>query len=368
MVSAESPDQSWVSSVQPARASPRAPATSEVQAAHAPQGGRQRRGRSASGASRLSAASVSFSILLARRRGVAHVLEAVQLHLVAFGDRAGHEVGPAPGAAGHHEEGGQHTGCAELVENTRRPARSDRRRRSAGHRSSVPRPGVGKRGSPLWRTALLHRGRPGRSGSMKAVTWHGKRDVRVDTVPDPKIEEPTDAIVRITSTCICGSDLHLYEVLGAFIDEGDILGHEPMGAWRRWAARSATSRRGSRGRAVQHLLRILLDVRPAALLTVRDHPGSRLGQGPRSSATPRCTARSRRPGGVPARAAGSLRPDQGARWPAGRTLCLPVRRVAHRVAGRGLCRPPGGRLAAVFGLGPIGQMCSGSRCSEAWRR
>jgi threonine dehydrogenase-like Zn-dependent dehydrogenase len=67
------------------------------------------------------------------------------------------------------------------------------------------------------------------SATMKAVTWHGKRDVRVDTVPDPRIEQPTDAIVRITSTCICGSDLHLYEVLGAFIDQGDILGHEPMG-------------------------------------------------------------------------------------------------------------------------------------------
>ena len=64
---------------------------------------------------------------------------------------------------------------------------------------------------------------------MKAVTWHGKRDVRVDTVPDPSIEHPTDAIVRITSTGICGSDLHLYEVLGPFIGEGDILGHEPMG-------------------------------------------------------------------------------------------------------------------------------------------
>jgi threonine dehydrogenase-like Zn-dependent dehydrogenase len=64
---------------------------------------------------------------------------------------------------------------------------------------------------------------------MRAVTWHGKRDVRVDSVADPKIEEPTDAIVKITSTAICGSDLHLYEVLGAFIDEGDILGHEPMG-------------------------------------------------------------------------------------------------------------------------------------------
>jgi threonine dehydrogenase-like Zn-dependent dehydrogenase len=64
---------------------------------------------------------------------------------------------------------------------------------------------------------------------MKAVTYHGKRDVRVDTVPDPAIEQPTDAIIRVTSTGICGSDLHLYEVMGAFMDEGDILGHEPMG-------------------------------------------------------------------------------------------------------------------------------------------
>ncbi|AXB43770.1 zinc-dependent alcohol dehydrogenase [Amycolatopsis albispora] len=64
---------------------------------------------------------------------------------------------------------------------------------------------------------------------MKAVTWHGKRDVRVDTVDDPKLLEPTDAIIRVTSSGICGSDLHLYEVLGPFMGEGDILGHEPMG-------------------------------------------------------------------------------------------------------------------------------------------
>jgi threonine dehydrogenase-like Zn-dependent dehydrogenase len=64
---------------------------------------------------------------------------------------------------------------------------------------------------------------------MKAVAWHGKRDVRVDTVPDPKIQEPTDVIIRVTSSGICGSDLHLYEVLGPFMGEGDILGHEPMG-------------------------------------------------------------------------------------------------------------------------------------------
>lgn len=64
---------------------------------------------------------------------------------------------------------------------------------------------------------------------MKAVTWHGKRDVRSEEVPDPKILEPTDAIVRITSTAICGSDLHLYEVLAPYMAVGDILGHEPMG-------------------------------------------------------------------------------------------------------------------------------------------
>src|SRR6188472_1056562 len=64
---------------------------------------------------------------------------------------------------------------------------------------------------------------------MKALTYHGVHDVRVDTVPDPVIQEPTDAIIRVTSSGICGSDLHLYEVLGAFLDEGDILGHEPMG-------------------------------------------------------------------------------------------------------------------------------------------
>ncbi|MFC9553220.1 zinc-dependent alcohol dehydrogenase [Rhodococcus sp. NPDC056960] len=67
---------------------------------------------------------------------------------------------------------------------------------------------------------------------MKAVTWQGKRKVSVDTVPDPVIEQQTDAIVEITTTNICGSDLHLYEVLGAFMREGDILGHEPMGIVR----------------------------------------------------------------------------------------------------------------------------------------
>ncbi|HEX5468201.1 MAG TPA: zinc-dependent alcohol dehydrogenase [Gaiellaceae bacterium] len=64
---------------------------------------------------------------------------------------------------------------------------------------------------------------------MKAVVWHGNEDVRVDEVPDPSIQEPTDAVIRVTSSGICGSDLHLYGVLGMFMEEGDILGHEAMG-------------------------------------------------------------------------------------------------------------------------------------------
>ena len=64
---------------------------------------------------------------------------------------------------------------------------------------------------------------------MRALTWQGKRSVSVEDVPDPRIVDPTDAIVRITSTAICGSDLHLYEVLAPYMAKGDVLGHEPMG-------------------------------------------------------------------------------------------------------------------------------------------
>jgi threonine dehydrogenase-like Zn-dependent dehydrogenase len=64
---------------------------------------------------------------------------------------------------------------------------------------------------------------------MRAVTWQGPRKVSVDTVPDPRIEQPTDAIIKITSTNICGSDLHLYQPLAPFMSEGDVMGHEPMG-------------------------------------------------------------------------------------------------------------------------------------------
>ena len=64
---------------------------------------------------------------------------------------------------------------------------------------------------------------------MRANVWHGKRDVRIDNVPDPEILNPRDAIVRITSTAICGSDLHLYNGFVPTMEKGDIIGHEFMG-------------------------------------------------------------------------------------------------------------------------------------------
>ena len=64
---------------------------------------------------------------------------------------------------------------------------------------------------------------------MKALCWHGKSDVRIDNVPDPKILDPRDAIIRVTTTCICGSDLHLFDGYQPTMEAGDILGHEPMG-------------------------------------------------------------------------------------------------------------------------------------------
>jgi threonine dehydrogenase-like Zn-dependent dehydrogenase len=64
---------------------------------------------------------------------------------------------------------------------------------------------------------------------MRALTWQGREKVSVETVPDPELQQPSDAIIRVTSTAICGSDLHLYGVLGMYLDAGDILGHEAMG-------------------------------------------------------------------------------------------------------------------------------------------
>jgi len=81
---------------------------------------------------------------------------------------------------------------------------------------------------------------------MKALTWQGHRRVSVEEVPDARIEEPTDAVIRVTSTAICGSDLHLYELFGAYLDRGDILGHETMGIVAEVGSEVQTLRPGMR--------------------------------------------------------------------------------------------------------------------------
>jgi NADPH:quinone reductase-like Zn-dependent oxidoreductase len=68
-----------------------------------------------------------------------------------------------------------------------------------------------------------------KENAMRALCWHGKGDVRVDTVPDPKIQHPRDAVIKITACAICGSDLHLFDGYQPTMESGDILGHENMG-------------------------------------------------------------------------------------------------------------------------------------------
>ena len=175
---------------------------------------------------------------------------------------------------------------------------------------------------------------------MKAVTYHGKRDVRVDEVPDPTIEQPTDAIIRVTSTGICGSDLHLYEVLGPFLDVGDILGHEPMGIVEEVGSEVTHIKPGDR-------VVIPFNISCGHCFMCDQHLFSQCEttqvreQGKGASLLGYTKLYGQVPGGqarVPPRAAGALRADQGARRAAGRPLPLHVRRAADRLAGGGLRR------------------------------
>ena len=181
---------------------------------------------------------------------------------------------------------------------------------------------------------------------MKALTWHGRRDVRVDNVPDPSIEQPTDAIIRVTSSGLCGSDLHLYEVLGPFMSEGDILGHEPMGIVEEVGAEVTDIAPGDRvvipfniscGHCFmcEHGLQSQCEttqVREQGMGAALFGYTRALRPGPR------------RAGRVPARPAGAVRADQGPRRAARRPLPVPLRRAARPPGRR--CGTPTSRTAA----------------------
>jgi threonine dehydrogenase-like Zn-dependent dehydrogenase len=171
---------------------------------------------------------------------------------------------------------------------------------------------------------------------MKALTFHGRRDVRVDEVPDPTIEEPTDAIVRITSTAICGSDLHLYEILGMFIDEGDILGHEPMGIVEEVGSAVESVSKGDRvvipfNVSCGHCWMCERDLYAQCETTQvreKDKGASLFGYTKLYGQVPGGQAE------FPSRPAGALRTDRGPRERRPRrALPVPVRRASDRLAG-----------------------------------
>jgi threonine dehydrogenase-like Zn-dependent dehydrogenase len=194
---------------------------------------------------------------------------------------------------------------------------------------------------------------------MRAVVWHGTEDVRVDEVPDPAIRQPTDAIVRITSTAICGSDLHLYRVLSMYMEPGDVLGHEPMGVVEEVGPAVTHVRPGDRVVIPFNIScgscgMCDLDLQSQCETTqVREHSkGAALfGYTKLYGGVPGGQAEYLR---VPQAHYGPIKVPEGP--PDERFLylsdVLPTAWQAVRYADV----PPGGALA-VYGLGPIGQFC-----------
>ncbi|MGW4463840.1 zinc-dependent alcohol dehydrogenase [Micromonospora sp. NPDC004704] len=195
---------------------------------------------------------------------------------------------------------------------------------------------------------------------MRALTWQGKRDVRVEEVPDPRIEEPTDAIVRITSTAICGSDLHLYEVLGPYLKPGDVLGHEPMGIIEEVGPGVTRLRPGDRVVVPFNIScgscwmcqRQLYAQCETTQVRAEGKGAALFGYTSMYGSVPGGQAEYLR---VPQAQFGPIKvPDGG---PDERYLYLSdVLPTAWRAV-RYADTPPGGTLA-VFGLGPVGQLCA----------
>ncbi len=194
---------------------------------------------------------------------------------------------------------------------------------------------------------------------MRAVTWQGRRKVSVDTVPDPAIKEPNDAIIRVTSTNICGSDLHLYEVLGAFMSPGDILGHEAMGVVEEVGREVDELDVGDR--VVIPFNISLRDAASCATTGCRANARRRRtairARAPRSSVTPSSTARSR--AGRPSICGFRRRSTRTSRCrtkdpTSGMSTCPTYcQRRGRRVE---YAEVPDGGTLVVLGLGPIGSM------------
>ena len=194
---------------------------------------------------------------------------------------------------------------------------------------------------------------------MRALCWHGKGDVRVDTVPDPKIEHPRDAIIRITACAICGSDLHLLDGYQPTMESGDILGHENMGEVIELGSRGDQPQdRRPRRRPVHDQLRPVLVLPEGPVLVLRpDQPQCRdggQGDGPVARRAvrlqPHAGRLQRRPGRISARADGRRRPDQDPRQRHRRAGAVPLRHLPDRLHGRRERADRAGRHRRDLGL------------------
>ena len=199
---------------------------------------------------------------------------------------------------------------------------------------------------------------------MKAVCYYGKADVRVENVADPEILNPRDAIVRVTATAICGSDLHIYGGYIPTMQKGDVLGHEFMGeVVDVGREQHAPEDRRPRGGAVHDRLRALLLLQGAALVAVRQLQPERLDGGEAvrlfGVGTLRLFAHvrrvSRRPGGVRAGAVCRRRPAAGAGLAHRRAGPVPLGHFPTGYMAAENCQIKPGDTVAVWGCGPVGQ-------------
>ena len=203
---------------------------------------------------------------------------------------------------------------------------------------------------------------------MRAVVWHGRRDVQIDTVEDPTIKEPTDAIIRVTSSGLCGSDLHLYEVLAPFMTPGDILGHEPMGIVEAVGADVSNVIVGDRvvvpfNISCGHCFMCEQGLQSQCETTqVREPRVRRRVVRLHEAVWPGA----RRPSRTAAGAARRLRADQDSGRSARRPLLVPLRRAADCLAVRPVCGRTEGRL--VDGPRPRSDRRHGLPCRSTARR
>ena len=200
---------------------------------------------------------------------------------------------------------------------------------------------------------------------MKALTWHGKGDIRCESVPDPKIEHPRDAIIKVTACAICGSDLHLYDGVIPTMQRGDVLGHETMGEVVEVGAENTQAEdRRPRRRAVHHRLRRMLLLPARLLLRLRalqpQQPRWRRSCGairrPGCSATRTCSAAIA--GGqaeylrVPFADVGPIKVPDGLTRRAG---AVPVGHLPDRLHGAPISATSSPATPiAIWGCGPVG--------------